>query len=188
MQQGRIGMFHRSWEAGHNNTDYVRYYTALPGAVYRVTEYQAAYEPYIIFRRDALAWCDERFVGYGANKAACVFELHLAGTALYVLADHFLIHQTHAYAEAARKHEVRLLPPSPAGLTQGCICSGSTTGKSMQTSRRKLVSGRLGISSPASKICADCVAILLRDQGTSSDSAMTALCRRHAGTTLGGNA
>ena len=150
-------MFHRSWEAGHNNTDYVRYYTAPPGAVYRITEYQAAYEPYIVFRRDTLAWCDERFVGYGANKAACVFELHLAGTALYVLADHFLIHQTHAYAEAARKHEVRRLPPSPPSLIHGCMCSGSTTVRSTQTSGRKPVSGGLYIDSPASEIYADCL-------------------------------
>lgn len=49
--------------------------------------------------------CDERFIGYGGNKAACLFELYLSGVSFYVLPDDFLIHQSHAYAEKARKHE-----------------------------------------------------------------------------------
>lgn len=52
--------------------------------------------------------CDERFVGYGGNKAACLFEMYLSGVSFYVLSDHFLIHQNHLYEEAARKYEVRL--------------------------------------------------------------------------------
>lgn len=50
--------------------------------------------------------CDERFVGYGGNKAACLFEMYLSGISYYVLADHFIIHQNHLYEEAARKNEV----------------------------------------------------------------------------------
>lgn len=50
--------------------------------------------------------CDERFVGYGGNKAACLFEMYLSGISFYVLSDHFLVHQNHLYEEAARKHEV----------------------------------------------------------------------------------
>jgi hypothetical protein len=51
--------------------------------------------------------CDERFVGYGGNKAACLYEMYLSGMSFYVLADHFLVHQSHAYEEAARRLEVR---------------------------------------------------------------------------------
>lgn len=51
--------------------------------------------------------CDERFVGYGGNKAACVFEMYLSGVSLHVLADHFIIHQNHLYEEMARKNERR---------------------------------------------------------------------------------
>lgn len=51
--------------------------------------------------------CDERFIGYGGNKAACLYELYLSGVSFYVLPDDFLIHQSHAYAEKARKHERR---------------------------------------------------------------------------------
>lgn len=50
--------------------------------------------------------CDERFVGYGGNKAACLFEMYLSGMSFYVLSDHFLIHQNHLYEENARKNEV----------------------------------------------------------------------------------
>lgn len=67
--------------------------------------------------------CDERFVGYGGNKAACLFELYISGVSFYVLVDDFLIHQrfvcldwphnalsdgpiSHTYAEQVRKQEV----------------------------------------------------------------------------------
>ncbi|EIW80639.1 glycosyltransferase family 49 protein, partial [Coniophora puteana RWD-64-598 SS2] len=105
VHSGKLDMFHRSWQPGHNSTDYTRYYAAAPGEVYKVDRYQAAYEPYVVFRRDGPPWCDERFVGYGGNKAACLFEMYLSGVSFYVLSDHFLIHQTHPYEEAARKAE-----------------------------------------------------------------------------------
>ncbi|KZT23545.1 glycosyltransferase family 49 protein [Neolentinus lepideus HHB14362 ss-1] len=105
VQQGLVDVFHRSWAPGHNSTDYKRFYAARPGEVYKVTKYQSAYEPYIIFKKEGPPWCDERFVGYGGNKAACLFEMYLSGVAFYVLADHFLIHQSHQYEEEARKTE-----------------------------------------------------------------------------------
>ncbi|CAE6365807.1 unnamed protein product [Rhizoctonia solani] len=96
VRAGKIAMFHQSWAPGHNSTDYVQYYAAQPGQVYRVTTYQKSYEPYVIMRRDGPPWCDERFVGYGGNKAACLFSIYLSGIDFYVLPDDFLIHQSHA--------------------------------------------------------------------------------------------
>ena len=124
----RIGAFHAFWGPGHNSTEYKRFYAASAGDVYEVTRYQSAYEPYIIFRKDGPPWyeiqpghlflsvnfmhvasrCDERFVGYGGNKAACLFEMYLAGVSFYVLADHFIVHQNHLYEESARKSEVNV--------------------------------------------------------------------------------
>ena len=88
----------------------MRYFSIPPGSgeVYRVAQYQSAYEPYVIMSK-RVSWCDERFTGYGANKAACLFEMYLSGVSFYVMADHFLIHQTHKYEEAARREEVRCL-------------------------------------------------------------------------------
>ncbi|GAA5904347.1 hypothetical protein JCM6882_003202 [Rhodosporidiobolus microsporus] len=103
----KIGMFHKSWAPGHGSTNYSRYYEAQPGEVYRVQGYTHSYEPYVIFKKEGTPWCDERFIGYGGNKAACLFELYLSGVSYYVLPDDFLIHQSHAYAEKARKHERR---------------------------------------------------------------------------------
>ncbi|KAL5521302.1 hypothetical protein ACEPAG_9225 [Sanghuangporus baumii] len=107
----KIGMFHASWAPGHNSTDYDHFlFRAKPGEVYKVAQqhYQHAYEPYVIFRRDGgVPWCDERFVGYGGNKAACLYEMYLSGVDFYVLADDFLVHQSHAYDEQARKLERR---------------------------------------------------------------------------------
>ncbi|KAH7910999.1 glycosyltransferase family 49 protein [Hygrophoropsis aurantiaca] len=101
----KIDMFHRAWAPGHNATDYERYAAAAPGEVYAVTQYQSAYEPYVIFRKDGPPWCDERFIGYGGNKAACLYAMYVSGVAFYVLADHFVVHQSHAYEEAVRKVE-----------------------------------------------------------------------------------
>ncbi|KAG9077305.1 hypothetical protein FRC06_008990, partial [Ceratobasidium sp. 370] len=105
VKAGKIEMFHRSWAPGHNSTSYDQYYAAQPGEVYRVDAYQKSYEPYVIMQRDGPPWCDERFVGYGGNKAACLFSIYISGIDFYVLPDDFLIHQSHAYAEETRKNE-----------------------------------------------------------------------------------
>ncbi|KAI0651464.1 glycosyl-transferase for dystroglycan-domain-containing protein [Trametes meyenii] len=101
-----ISSFHASWAPGHNSTDYEKYYSIPPGthAVYKVEHYQSAYEPYVIMSK-RVSWCDERFAGYGGNKAACLFEMYLSGVSYYVLSDHFLIHQSHKYEEEARREE-----------------------------------------------------------------------------------
>ena len=132
-ERGEIGMFHRSWEYGHNGTDYERWVFGerKEGEVYKVRgeDYQYAYEPYVIFRREGLGlgtisgtgaaassssliprmipWCDERFVGYGGNKAACLYEMYLSGVDFYVLGDDFLVHRSHGYDESARRVERR---------------------------------------------------------------------------------
>ncbi|KAF9228394.1 hypothetical protein BS17DRAFT_773635 [Gyrodon lividus] len=100
-----MDMFHKSWAPGHNSSDYPRFYAAAPGVVYKIKHYQSAYEPYVIFRKEGPPWCDERFVGYGGNKAACLYEMYISGMSFYVLADHFLVHQSHVYEEAARRLE-----------------------------------------------------------------------------------
>ncbi|KAI0757386.1 glycosyl-transferase for dystroglycan-domain-containing protein [Daedaleopsis nitida] len=101
-----IATFHASWAPGHNSTNYQKYYSIPPGsgAMYKVEQYQSAYEPYVITSK-RVSWCDERFAGYGGNKAACLFELYLSGVSFYVLSDHFLIHQSHKYEEEARREE-----------------------------------------------------------------------------------
>lgn len=49
-------MFHATWPGGHNSTDYPRFYDAKPGEVYRVTQYQPAYEPYMVFKKQGPPW------------------------------------------------------------------------------------------------------------------------------------
>ena len=112
VKEKKIDMFHKSWKPGHGTTDFERYYASPPGHIYRVNGYQHSYEPYVIFKREGTPWsvlqareihldvalihptrCDMRFIGYGANKAACLFELYVSGVSFYVLPDDFLIHQ-----------------------------------------------------------------------------------------------
>lgn len=124
VEEEKIAMFHASWKPGHGATNYTRYYQANPNEVYKVSTYTSAYEPYVIFKKEGTPYCDERFIGYGAkyvdgiyacrtfadsslprSKAACLYELYLSGVSYYILPDDFLIHQSHAYAEATRKNE-----------------------------------------------------------------------------------
>ncbi|KAG9285400.1 hypothetical protein G9A89_010875 [Geosiphon pyriformis] len=102
VQSGRLNMFHSSWVRGHGATNYSKYYETQE--LFKVTKYQYHYEPYVIFPQKT-PWCDERFIGYGANKAACLFEIYISGVDYWVLPDDYLIHQTHKYPESARKYE-----------------------------------------------------------------------------------
>ncbi|KAI8362627.1 glycosyl-transferase for dystroglycan-domain-containing protein [Blakeslea trispora] len=99
----KIDMFHLGWTRGHASTDYKKWYQS--SAPYKVTDYNYSYEPYVIFKKEGTPWCDERFVGYGANKAACLYEIYLAGIDYWVLPEDFLIHQTHHYPEDTRAKE-----------------------------------------------------------------------------------
>ncbi|KAI8969246.1 glycosyl-transferase for dystroglycan-domain-containing protein [Mycotypha africana] len=101
--QGKLDSFHSSWTAGHGATNYTRWYEA--DEIYPVTEYEYSYEPYIIYKKDNTPWCDERFIGYGANKAACLYEIFISGIDYWVLPNDFLIHQSHKYANHDRTRE-----------------------------------------------------------------------------------
>ncbi|KAI8137742.1 glycosyl-transferase for dystroglycan-domain-containing protein [Fennellomyces sp. T-0311] len=103
LAQQPIDMFHRSWTRGHGSTNYTQWYQATEP--YKVTEYNYSYEPYVIMKKQGTPWCDERFIGYGANKAACLYEIYLSGMEYWVLPHDFIIHQTHHYPEETRTKE-----------------------------------------------------------------------------------
>lgn len=108
VSHGQIGMFHKSWKPGHGSTNYTRFYLADQFEhIYPASGYSHSYEPYVVYKKENTPFCDERFIGYGANKAACIYELYLSGVSFYVLPQDFLIHQSHAYAEKTRHHERR---------------------------------------------------------------------------------
>ncbi|KAG0201900.1 hypothetical protein BGX28_005413 [Mortierella sp. GBA30] len=103
VNEKRITTFHDFFPKGHNATDYDQWYKSEE--VYKVTSYQHSYEPYVILPKEGTPWCDERFIGYGANKAACLFEIYIAGIDYWVLPKDFVIHQSHPYKEETRKQE-----------------------------------------------------------------------------------
>lgn len=106
VESGKLDMFHKSWLRGHGSTNYTKWYTS--DDLYKVTDYNFSYEPYIIYKKEGSPWCSERFIGYGANKAACLYEIYISGIDYWVLPDDFLIHQTHEYPEATRRKEVKI--------------------------------------------------------------------------------
>ena len=139
----KLTTFHASWGPGHNSTDYPRFFSLPPGSgqVYEVTTYQSAYEPYVIMGK-RVSWCDERFTGYGGNKAACIFEMYISGVSFYVLSDHFIVHQNHLYEEKARKDEVSTpLRISHLHATADLFASGNSTRRFTPTLRKRLVCG-----------------------------------------------
>lgn len=101
----KIDMFHKHWVNGHGDTNYTKWYTS--SKPYKVSTYQYSYEPYIIYKKEGTPWCDERFIGYGSNKAACLYEIYISGVDYWVLPNDFLIHQTHHYPEDTRAKERR---------------------------------------------------------------------------------
>ncbi|CDH52704.1 glycosyltransferase family 49 protein [Lichtheimia corymbifera JMRC:FSU:9682] len=103
VESGKLDMFHKSWLRGHGSTNYTKWYASED--LYKVTDYNFSYEPYIIYKKEGSPWCSERFIGYGANKAACLYEIYISGIDYWVLPDDFLIHQTHEYPEATRRKE-----------------------------------------------------------------------------------
>ncbi|KAF9396478.1 hypothetical protein BGX21_009502 [Mortierella sp. AD011] len=97
----KLMAFHSAkFAPGHGASDYPRWYAT--DEIYKVTEFNFKYEPYVILKKEGTPWCDERFVGYGANKAACLYEIYMSGVDYYVLPRDFLIHQSHAYPESKR--------------------------------------------------------------------------------------
>ncbi|KAI3635763.1 hypothetical protein MIR68_006401 [Amoeboaphelidium protococcarum] len=103
IQKHHLVMFHDSWKRGHGPTDYARWVQS--DQPYQVTQYNYNYEPYVLMKKEGLPWCDERFTGYGANKAACLYEIFLSGAEFWVMPDDFLIHQRHPYPESDRRVE-----------------------------------------------------------------------------------
>lgn len=102
-KKGDIIVFHADWERGHGPTNYQKWFAT--NEPYQISTYNFNYEPYVIMRRDDPPWCDERFVGYGSNKAACLYEIYLAGYEFWVLPEDFLIHQWHEYPSEERTAE-----------------------------------------------------------------------------------
>ena len=68
-------------------------------------------------------------MGYGGNKAACIFEMYLSGISFSVLPDDFLMHHSHPYEEQARKLEVRLHRSVTSRSSRLTLLSVDTIGK-----------------------------------------------------------
>lgn len=51
---------------------------------FRVADYDLHYAPAVVIGREQQPWCTERF---GANKAACIYQMYLAGAEMWVMPD-----------------------------------------------------------------------------------------------------
>ncbi|CAL8074741.1 unnamed protein product [Calicophoron daubneyi] len=91
-KRGDITQFrHKIWTAGHLATNYTRWLTA--NETYEVT-WSADYEPYVVVSRHAVSF-DQRFVGFGWNKASFIMALDALGYQFLVIPEAFIIHMPH---------------------------------------------------------------------------------------------
>ena len=105
VEQNQARMFHSYWYHGQGHTNHQKWETTTE--MYSIETYHFKYEPYLIYPQTA-PFCDERFVGYGSNKCACVYELVVAGYDLKVLPESFVIHRPHGeYALTPEEQEKR---------------------------------------------------------------------------------
>ena len=65
-----------------------------PEIILRKVEWAESFEPYFIVSSDVPRF-DERFVGYGINKASHMMELWYRGYELEVLPEAFIVHMPH---------------------------------------------------------------------------------------------
>ncbi|KAG0211695.1 hypothetical protein BGX28_007589 [Mortierella sp. GBA30] len=123
IEKGHIAVFHDAFPPGHAATDTPRWIKMSQPASdsgsrwtevekyleqeaegerpYKVTNFEPKYEPYIILKREGTPWCDERFVGYGANKAQEIcfvtLERMIATGEWYTSKANNLRHQCNAF-------------------------------------------------------------------------------------------
>lgn len=101
MRANRVAPFHASFSAGHNSTDYRRFYAAKPGEIYKVTQYQPAYEPYVVVKRDSGGWC--------------AFSIYF----------HFLTPVFHTWSAAGAMKDSLVMGATKQLVCSKCICRGS---------------------------------------------------------------
>ena len=78
----------------HQPTHYARWMMPQQQQFYEIS-YDYLYEPYYVVRRAECPWYDQRFVGYGNDKASHAYEMAAAGFQFFVAPRSFIVHQDH---------------------------------------------------------------------------------------------
>ncbi|KAJ3221506.1 hypothetical protein HK099_003451 [Clydaea vesicula] len=103
-----LTIFHGRRNKGHTSTRYSKWLTSTD--VYPIRPDTIRYEPYAIFNKTYVPWSDERFTGYGGNKAAWWYEIYLSGLEFWVLPYDFVIHIYHGYPEVRDNERIKNTP------------------------------------------------------------------------------
>ena len=91
LEKKLIRSFHPLWKHGHFATNYELWEkTSDPYTV----KWELYYEPYVMVKSNVVRY-DQRFVGYGFNKASQIMELNAQGYEFVVLPNAFVIHIPH---------------------------------------------------------------------------------------------
>ncbi|RHZ76907.1 hypothetical protein Glove_187g99 [Diversispora epigaea] len=87
VKEEKMGMQDYGWEFNNGPTCVSSYFKSKEP--YMIEEYDLHYKPNFISKKNGrLPWCTERFEN---NKAACLFQMYLSGSNLFVIHDGFLV-------------------------------------------------------------------------------------------------
>ncbi|CAG8438386.1 4791_t:CDS:2 [Ambispora gerdemannii] len=83
---GLMGLQDDGWELGSGPTSLNSW---ANGDLYSIEEYELHYRPNFVSKKGgSIPWCTERF---DDNKAACLYQMYITGSELWVIPDAFLI-------------------------------------------------------------------------------------------------
>ncbi|CAH1765074.1 14201_t:CDS:2 [Entrophospora sp. SA101] len=85
-----MGLKDNGWSLNEGPTNYKSW---VKGELYNITKnYDIYYQPnFVINKKTTIPWCSERFDIFEFSKAACLLQIYLSGSGLYVLPDTYLI-------------------------------------------------------------------------------------------------
>ncbi|CAB4405485.1 unnamed protein product [Rhizophagus irregularis] len=93
-----MGLKDSGWSLNKGPTSYENW---LKKKVYNVSDYEMHYQPNFVVRRGReLPWCTERFDNFENSKAACLLQMYISGSELWVIPEAFLIeyhYNRHSY-------------------------------------------------------------------------------------------
>ncbi|RIB18651.1 Glycosyltransferase Family 49 protein [Gigaspora rosea] len=102
VQSRLLGLKNKGWELNNGPTCLKKWMKS--NELYKVENYESHYTPNFVIRKTGrIPWCSERFEN---NKAACLFQIYLSGSELWVAPKEFLmIHQYNSDSHLSRYEE-----------------------------------------------------------------------------------
>ncbi|CAG8652094.1 3313_t:CDS:2 [Funneliformis mosseae] len=98
VKRNYMGLIDDGWSLNKGPTSYENW---LKKSIYNISEYDIHYQPnFVVKRGSVIPWCTERFDNFEHSKAACLFQMYISGSKLWVIPEAFSIkyhYNRHSY-------------------------------------------------------------------------------------------